>query len=324
MKKTLLSLSLIAVALVGKAQNCSDLFISEYVEGSGNNKAVEIYNPTPNAINTNNNYRLIRYNNGTSAAAGEANGQAMVNLGAHTIQSGEAWVIVIDKRDGSQPCPGQECAVSAALQAKADTFLCPDYNVSYAMYFNGNDALSLQKYNGSTWNYVDIFARMGESAMTSGYGWSDAFPYDGSAGVIWTEDQTLFRKQSVKEGVKTNPNTFNVTVEWDSLPRDDYSKLGVHTCDCIQVGVKELNKSTVKLSAYPNPATTNDVMTIMASEAIKSIEVYNVVGARVITKEGNNFDKNVGFQTGDLSKGMYIVKVKCTDNKEASVKISIQ
>jgi hypothetical protein len=29
---------------------CSDLFISEYVEGSGNNKAIEIYNPSTNSI----------------------------------------------------------------------------------------------------------------------------------------------------------------------------------------------------------------------------------------------------------------------------------
>jgi hypothetical protein len=34
MKKTLLSLSLMTLALIGKAQNCSDLIISEYVEGS--------------------------------------------------------------------------------------------------------------------------------------------------------------------------------------------------------------------------------------------------------------------------------------------------
>ena len=34
------------------AQDCEDLFISEYLEGSGNNKGLEIYNPTPDIINT--------------------------------------------------------------------------------------------------------------------------------------------------------------------------------------------------------------------------------------------------------------------------------
>ena len=32
------------------AQDCSDIFISEYVEGSYNNKAIELYNPTNEAI----------------------------------------------------------------------------------------------------------------------------------------------------------------------------------------------------------------------------------------------------------------------------------
>ena len=45
MKKTLLSLSLLTISLIGKAQ-CSDLFISEYVEGSANSKAMEFYNHT--------------------------------------------------------------------------------------------------------------------------------------------------------------------------------------------------------------------------------------------------------------------------------------
>ena len=32
------------------AQDCSELFISEYLEGSGNNKGIEIYNPTTQPI----------------------------------------------------------------------------------------------------------------------------------------------------------------------------------------------------------------------------------------------------------------------------------
>ena len=95
MKKLLLNFALLVTAFGMKAQNCSDVFISEYVEGTGNNKALGIYNPTPNPINLNNQYRLIRYNNGTSAAAGEANAQAMINLGNHVIPSGVEWVIVI-------------------------------------------------------------------------------------------------------------------------------------------------------------------------------------------------------------------------------------
>lgn len=320
MKKILLSLSFIAASLAGVAQPCSDLIISEYVEGTGNNKALEIYNPTPAAINTNNQYRLIRYNNGTSAAAGEANNQAMINLGAHTIPSGRTWVIVIDQRNASGT--GQNAPADAALQAKADTFLCPDYNVSYAMYFNGNDALSLQKNTGSGWQYVDIFAKMGDAAMTTSYGWSDAFPYDGSAGAIWTEDQTLIRKSSVKEGVKTNPATFNVTLEWDSLPRNTFSNLGTHSCNCA-VGIHELSKSKVTVSAYPNPAVNNNV-TVVSGEAIETVVMYNVLGDVVVTKKGNKTDKKMIIETGDVSPGVYLIQVTSTGNKTGFVKVSIQ
>src|ERR1035437_4781632 len=135
MKKLLLSVFALT-AYVGVNAQCNELFISEYVEGTGNNKALEIFNPTPNAINLNGQYRLVRYNNGTTAAAGEANAQAMINLGSPTIASGQAYVIVIDLVDPLGT--GQTAPCSTALQAKADTFLCPDYNVSYAMYFNGN------------------------------------------------------------------------------------------------------------------------------------------------------------------------------------------
>jgi predicted extracellular nuclease len=40
--------SLFSFSLI--AQDCSELFISEYVEGSSNNKAIEIYNPTSSSV----------------------------------------------------------------------------------------------------------------------------------------------------------------------------------------------------------------------------------------------------------------------------------
>ena len=44
-------MALAIVAMTGlHAQDCSELFISEYLEGSGNNIEVEIYNPTPDVI----------------------------------------------------------------------------------------------------------------------------------------------------------------------------------------------------------------------------------------------------------------------------------
>ena len=61
-KNLLLLLSLITINLT--AQDCDDLFISEYVEGPGNNNLIEIYNPTNNEINLDG-YTINRYGNGS-------------------------------------------------------------------------------------------------------------------------------------------------------------------------------------------------------------------------------------------------------------------
>ena len=59
MREFLLFLSfLIAISL--NAQDCSDLFISEYVEGPANDNAIEIYNPTTAPINLSG-YTVNRY-----------------------------------------------------------------------------------------------------------------------------------------------------------------------------------------------------------------------------------------------------------------------
>lgn len=325
MKKLLLSVFALAIYSNSNAQ-CSDLIISEYAEGSNNNKALELYNPTQSAIALNNQYRLIRYNNGTGAAAGEANGQAMINLGTHVIPAGATWVIVIDKRDAGQPCPGQECAVSLPLQAVADTFLCPDYNVSYAMYFNGNDALSLQKTTdgGSTWNYIDIFGKIGDAAMVSGYGWSDVFPYDGSApgSKIWTENHTLVRKSSVQQGVTTNPTNFIVNVEYDSLPNQTWTGLGSHTCSCPPASVNEIDNS-VTVKVFPNPVN-NNYLTVSATQAIQKIELFNVVGQTVLTPSINKNSSFTKIETDVLAPGVYFVKASFDKNKTTVVKIIIQ
>jgi predicted extracellular nuclease len=48
MKKALLFLGLLSS--VAQAQDCTKIFISEYVEGWSNNKALEIYNPSNVAV----------------------------------------------------------------------------------------------------------------------------------------------------------------------------------------------------------------------------------------------------------------------------------
>jgi len=318
MKKTLLSLSLIAFALAGKAQNCSELFFSEYVEGSNNNKALEIYNPTSNPITINNNYRIVRYNNGTPAATAEANSQAYVVLGAHTIQPNDVWVLVIDKRDPNGV--GTEIPVVSNLQAVADTFICPDYNISYAIHHNGNDALSLQKNVGGNWTYVDIIGEIGVDPVNS---WSDCPPfYDGSCGAYFTKDQTLIRKSGTQQGLTSNPSPFNPTLQWDSLPNNTFTNLGTHSCNCNQVGVREYVKNS-QVKMFPNPTNGSNISFVSADKRIESIVVLNTMGQEVKVVKIDNPVLNT-VQNLNLSKGVYFTEIIFEDKTLTIEKLIIE
>ena len=73
MKKALLFIFTVTFSFLS-AQDCSQLFFSEYVEGWSNNKALEIYNPTPSAIDLAA-YSISRYSNGgTSPSTTQLNG----------------------------------------------------------------------------------------------------------------------------------------------------------------------------------------------------------------------------------------------------------
>jgi len=304
MKKFLLSVFALASYITVNAQ-CNELFISEYVEGSGNDKAIEIYNPTNVAINLSG-YRLERFSNGSSTSS--AGG--VLNLSG-TIAAHDVFVVVNGQ---TAPSGTTSPACSPVLQAMADQL---DHAYPAPTYMNGNDAIVL--YKNTT--IVDILGKTGDAAMTSAYGWSDAFPYDGSAGAIWTENHTLVRKATVETGVTVNPNPeFIVTAEWDSLPKDTWTGLGTHICNCLTLGVKEIDNS-VSVIVYPNPAD-NSYFNISAGAAIETVEVFNVVGQQVIVQKGN--DNHMMIETASLPKGIYVVKVLFENKKTAVIKISIQ
>ena len=113
MKRTLLFFGTI-MATLSYAQDCSDLFISEYVEGWSNNKALEIYNPTASPIDLSQ-YMVIRYSNGNTTATA-ANAIQLIG----TIEAYSTHVGVIDLQDPNGT--GQTAPVWDSLAARADAF----------------------------------------------------------------------------------------------------------------------------------------------------------------------------------------------------------
>lgn len=205
------------VARTLQPQFIPDLFFSEYVEGSGNNKALEIFNPASYPVDLSG-YRLERYVNGSTNAD-------TISLSG-MLDPGRTYVVVIDKRDPNGS--GANVPVHPDLMAVADTFLCPDATINQTMYFNGNDAMALRKKSGQL---VDLIGKIGQNP---GLGWTDDSLCTAGAfttlcgATAWTTNHTMVRKFGVTKGVKANPLYFDVTLQWDTLSNDIFDSLGFH------------------------------------------------------------------------------------------------
>ncbi|HEX2834058.1 MAG TPA: lamin tail domain-containing protein [Thermoanaerobaculia bacterium] len=123
------AVALFLFALPSFAQ--SGIFISEYVEGTSNNKAIEIYNGTGAPVNMAN-YQIRMYFNG-SASAG-----LTISL-AGTVAAGDVFVV-------------SHTQASPVIQAQADAF-------NGAGWFNGDDAVAL--YHVPSASFVDVLGQIG-------------------------------------------------------------------------------------------------------------------------------------------------------------------
>mgnify|MGYP006182262749 CR=1 FL=1 len=304
MKRTLLSIAFTAAASSMIAQDCSELFISEYVVGSGNNRALELYNPTANSIDLST-YKVGRFRDGS--------GTPMLLDLSGTIASLSTFVIVIDKQDPNGT--GFDEPVDAALAAVADVFVNPVYVQSNSpFYFNGDDAVPL--FNGDptvTTNLKDVVGRIGEDPGTA---WSDA------NGTWWTTDKTLIRKSSVRSGDGNGLDEFLPEVEWDSLPENTFTELGWHTCDCANVGINDQDIN--KINVYPNPNTTG-VLNVSANKNIDLIQVFNIIGQQAKEIDlSNQFADTQRIDLKGLRDGLYIVRVTLDGGATISRKVTLQ
>ncbi len=309
MVKKLASICLFFTAAFQLKAQCNELFISEYIEGSRNNKAVEIYNPTDNPIDLSQ-YRLTRWQNGSASWTAQ-----MSDLLSGKIQPKDVIVLVIDRRDTTKT--GIDTPVVRPLRLKADLFLSKDYNTSYSMSFNGDDAMSLDKLNPTTskWVPVDIFGKIGERPSPA---WSDKPPYTGT-GTWYTMDKTLIRNDSVLVGQKTNPTEFNPKKEWLLNPRDMFDSLGFHRCLCANMPTTSTQKPTLEMpTVFPNPVVS--VANAFLSFSPTQILCINIQGQSIPLQFSviqNRGMVQVIAKIENLAKGVYYIEFLGIDGARA-------
>ena len=179
-------LALVIASLSAPAS--ANLIISEYVEGGGYNKAIEIYNTTSTAVSLDG-YTLNLYSNGSEApsTSEELSG---------SIAANSAYVIVTS----------DDRAVEE-LKAKANIF-------SGTVNFNGDDAFTLTL--GDT--IVDSFGQIGVRPDNGQW----------SAGGVVTKDRSLRRKSDITSGRTDAASTFDPSEQWLQFDKDDFSGLGFH------------------------------------------------------------------------------------------------
>ncbi|GAB3577895.1 T9SS type A sorting domain-containing protein [Hymenobacter daeguensis] len=227
-----------ALLLTGaaRAQQGTELFFSEYDEGAhqsgvnyggttnstGNERALEIYNPTNNVVNLAP-YSVRRYSNGSTTPVDEE--RLMRTTGANTLNARGVFVYA----NGEATLPSIRSAASQFGVTSYGT-LGPNYisgggaptgNVSY---FNGDDAVALIRYPSGTAGQgpgviVDLVGSIGEQPLLASGGtggnWSGFNPADDTGTpvvhvYVSSANQSLVRRPNVSGGIRTNPGPQNV------------------------------------------------------------------------------------------------------------------
>jgi len=183
-----------------QAEEHSSFIMSEYIEGSSYNKAIELYNGTGKEIDLED-YSLVHFNNGASQDPGDGYVNVLDLEG--TLENDEVHVVAHDDAD--------EEILNEADQTGNTYF----YN------FNGDDAIVLFKGFDSDTRQGTVIDSIGKVGEDPGSSWNQD--------QVSTQNATLVREQSITSGDQELYDSYDPSNEWIALPQDTFSNLGVYT-----------------------------------------------------------------------------------------------
>lgn len=275
--------------------------ISEYVEGSSNNKYIELYNGTANSI-TLSDYRIALFANG-AATPGTTQNLGSISGGPSTLAAGETLIL-------------RNSGATLTLPSGVTSF------VSGVTAFNGDDALALQTADGQV--NIDIFGVIGNDPGSS---WT--------SGSLSTADQTLTRDASVLTGVSVNPTGTGPSAfttlgtQWTGYPIDTVSNLGSHFMNAgagISVLGSEVADAAVTFSGAISFATAVQATAASGgntqfSGALSGAGAFAKTGAGTVTLSGASANTFTGMTT--VSAGtLQLNKTAGTDALAGDVTVS--
>jgi hypothetical protein len=268
------------------------LFISEYIEGSGNNKAIEVFNGTGASIDLTG-YNLKVYANGATTPG------SAINLSG-TLADQSVYVVA---NTGS----------NASILAKADM-------TSGSLTHNGNDAVGL--FNGTT--LIDVVGPIGD-ASTWGIDMtlirkssvtSPVTTYDVNEWTQQSNDYILdLGSHSTITITPVSGSPFAVTGETSkaitglTASTQYFYTVKALNGEFLSVVSDEVSVTTSFGTSTDNPTLTNiyayNAKIHFAATAGEKVEVYNAVGQKIISTLATDGQNELTVN----GKGVMIVKV---------------
>lgn len=232
---TMLVVAMVGLSISGFAQ-ATDLFISEYSEGSSNNKYIEIYNGTGAAVDLSD-YEMWKIGNGGTWPENTMSLSGMLADGATYIFANSS----------SDPL----------ILAVADTIFS-----GQLVYFNGDDAIGIAKDDGTgTFNLIDAVGTWGADP---GSGW------DVNGTTNATANHTMVRDASVCSP-DTNWSTV-VNMQWTVFAVNTWTDAGTHTTTC----AASTSNDTINPEVIDGNFASATMVTITFSEPVTAATAQDV------------------------------------------------